>query len=262
VTGAEATPSDLDLAAQLVRDAGRLAAKMLAGGLETDYKTSISDVVSDADHAAEKLITERLIEQRPDDGLVGEEGARRPGERTWYIDPVDGTYNFLSKLGIWCSAVGLTDADGLVLGAVYHPVADELWVGGRGHHTTCNGHPVEPLTDRPLAEISIGSYLPPAKLRPDTVGELAPLLNAVSGAATVRVIGSGSIELASVSGGRLGASLHGGTLPWDWVPGAALVEAAGGATRVIEYGGQRWHIAGNRQATEEIAEAVESAPVA
>ncbi|SDR84558.1 inositol monophosphatase family protein [Microlunatus soli] len=257
MTAADATSEDLDLAAQLVRDAGRLAASMLAEGLETHHKTSISDVVSDADHAAEKLISERLIEQRPDDGLVGEEGARRPGERTWYIDPVDGTYNFLSKIGIWCSAVGLTDPDGLVLGAVYHPVADELWVGGRGHRTTCNGVEVDELADAPLAELSIGSYLPPARLKADTIGGLAPLLNAISGAATVRVIGSGSIELASVAGGRIGASLHVGTLPWDWIPGAALVEAAGGVGRVVEQGGHSWYVAGNAQAVDEITAAIQ-----
>lgn len=261
VSGAVATTEDLQLAGELVRQAGELAAKMLADGLETHHKTSISDVVSDADHAAEELITERLIAERPDDGLVGEEGARREAaagnaDRTWYIDPVDGTYNFLSKLGIWCSAVGLTDADGLVLGAVYHPVADELWIGGRGSPTARNGVPVEPLVDAPLADISIGSYLPPAQLKPDRVQDLAPLLNAISGAATVRVIGSGSIELASVSGGRIGASLHAGTLPWDWIPGAALVEAAGGTTRVVEHRDRRWHVAGNRQAVEEIVAAL------
>ncbi|MBO0810786.1 MAG: inositol monophosphatase family protein [Microlunatus sp.] len=261
VTGAGARTDDLQLASELVRQAGELAAKMLAEGLETRHKTSISDVVSDADHAAEELVTDRLIAERPDDGLVGEEGARRRpaagnAERTWYIDPVDGTYNFLSKLGIWCSAVGLTDADGLVLGAVYHPFADELWVGGRNVPTSCNGVPVEPLQDAPLATLSIGSYLPPARLRPDALPTIAPLLNAISGAATVRVIGSGSIELASVAGGRIGASLHAGTLPWDWIPGAALVEAAGGVARVVEHAGQRWHVAGNAYAVDEISSAL------
>ncbi len=256
MTAAAASTEDLDLAGELVREAGALAAQMLADGLETRHKSSISDVVSDADHAAEELISRRLVAERPDDGLVGEEGARQPGDRTWYIDPVDGTYNFLSKLSTWCSAIGLTDADGLVLGAVYHPVADELWVGGRGHRTTCNGVPVEPLADRPLGEISIGSYLPPSRLTPDAIDGIRPLLNAVSGAATLRIIGSGSIELASVAGGRIGASLHVGTLPWDWVPGAALVEAAGGEARVVEHRGRRWHLAGNRRAVAEIAAAI------
>jgi fructose-1,6-bisphosphatase/inositol monophosphatase family enzyme len=257
----DARTEDLELAGRLVKQAGALAARMLAEGLETRHKSSISDVVSDADNAAEELITARLIAERPDDGLVGEEGARRPtaadnADRTWYIDPVDGTYNFLSKIGIWCSAIGMTDSDGLLLGAVYHPVADELWVGGRGRPTTCNGVPVDQLVEAPLEQLSIGSYLPPARLAPDSVDGLAPLLNAISGAATLRVIGSGSIELASVAGGRIGASLHRGTLPWDWVPGAALVEAAGGATRVLEHRDRTWFVAGNRRAVEEISAAV------
>lgn len=256
MTAVDALTEDLDLAGALVREAGVLAARMLAEGLETRHKSSISDVVSDADHAAEQLITERLISSRPDDGLVGEEGARRPGERTWYIDPVDGTYNFLSKLDVWCSAIALIDADGPLLGAVYHPAADELWVGGRGHPTRCNGVAVEPLADTALAELSIGSYLPPHRLRPDAVAGLAPLLTAVSGAATLRVIGSGSIELASVAGGRIGASLHTGTHPWDWYPGAALVQAAGGATRVLDHRDQRWYVAGNARAVAEISDAV------
>ena len=149
--------TDSDVAASLVKAAGTLAAAMLADGLDTHYKTSISDVVSAADHAAEELVVRRLTQWRPDDGLVGEEGASRPGERTWYIDPVDGTYNFLSRLPYWCSAVGLGDADGPLLGAVYYPACDELWVGGRERPTTLNGAPVPRLVDRPLAEVSVAT---------------------------------------------------------------------------------------------------------
>ena len=109
-----------------------MASEMLRQGLETRYKTSISDVVSAADQAAEEQIARRLVESRPDDGLVGEEGARKTGDgRTWYVDPVDGTYNFLSGIPYWCSAVGLVDAEGPLLGAVYYPAIDQLWLGGR-----------------------------------------------------------------------------------------------------------------------------------
>ena len=62
---------DADVAASLVKEAGTLAARMLADGLDTHYKTSVSDVVSAADHAAEDLVVERLTALRPDDGLVG-----------------------------------------------------------------------------------------------------------------------------------------------------------------------------------------------
>lgn len=246
---------DLALAASLVRDAGTLAARMLAEGVSTSYKTSISDVVSAADHAAEELVVARLRELRPDDGVVGEEGAshpaRSPAGRTWFVDPVDGTYNFLSGLGLWCSALALAETDGPLLGAIYHPAADELWLGGRDLPTTCNGVPLPALVDRPLADVSVASYLHPTTLPDDTIR--VPLLRAIQGAATVRMLGSGSIELAAVAAGRLGAWVQLDSLDWDWLPGSALVTAAGGMAEVIEAHGHRWHIAGSGRAVSEIA---------
>jgi myo-inositol-1(or 4)-monophosphatase len=239
---------DLELAASLARDAGLLAARMLADGLTVHRKTSVSDVVSAADHAAEALVVERLRAERPDDGIVGEEGTADEGHaRTWYVDPVDGTYNFVSGLPVWCSAIAL----GETLGAVYQPAADELWVGGPEHPTTGNGTPVEPLEDRPLAEVSIATYLHPTTLHDDSLR--VPLMRAMQGAATVRMMGSGSVELAAVAAGRLGASVQSDSLPWDWLPGAALVRGAGGAAEIVEAGGRRWNVAGNRQAVDEIA---------
>lgn len=248
---------DLQLAAELVREAGDLAAEMLHHGLRTEHKTSISDVVSAADHAAEELVVARLRTERPDDGLVGEEGTDEPGDRTWFIDPVDGTYNFLSGLPLWCSALALTDRDGPVLGAIYHPITNELWLGGRDQPTTRNDVPVPRLAERPLAEVSIASYLHPTTLPDD--GARIPLLRAIQGAATVRMLGSGSIELAAVAAGRLGAWLQINSLDWDWLPGAALVQAAGGATSVFPAHGHRWHVAGNPMAVAELIELVRTA---
>ncbi len=243
---------DLALAAELVRDAGDLAARMLRAGLTVEHKTSISDVVSAADHAAEDLVVTRLRRERPADAIVGEEGTADDGDgRTWYVDPVDGTYNFLSGIPIWCAAIALDVPGAAPLGAVYQPSAGELWVGGPGHPTTCNDHPVEPLVGQPLREVSLTTYLHPMTLPDDTLR--TPLLRVLQAAATVRMLGSGSVELAAVSGGRLGVSVQANSLPWDWLPGAALVLAAGGAAEIIETQGQRWHVAGNRQAVAEIA---------
>jgi len=239
---------DLALAADLVRAAGTLAAQMLADGLDVQHKTSVSDVVSAADHAAEELIVERLRAERPDDGIVGEEGTSDAGTgRTWYVDPVDGTYNFLAGLSVWCSAIALDET----LGAVHHPATDELWAGGPGLPTTRNGQPIAPLPERPLRDVSIATYLHPTALPDDS--RRIPVLRAIGGAATVRMMGSGSVELASVAGGRLGAVLHLNSAPWDWLPGAALVRGAGGVAEVVEAHGNSWHIAGCRSVVDEIA---------
>lgn len=246
---------DVSLAAELVREAGQLAGRMLGEGLDTEYKTSISDVVSAADHAAEELITTRLAELRPADGVVGEEGARRSGEeRTWYVDPVDGTYNFLSHIPYWCSAVGLADAAGPLVGAVYSPAMDELWVGGRDVPTALNGVAADPLLDRPLAEISVATYFHPRHMGEQT--RMASWLATTTAAATVRMLGSASVDLAGVASGRLGIFLQANLHPWDWVPGAALVVGAGGVAQEVPVQGVRWQVAGNRQAVADVEAAL------
>jgi myo-inositol-1(or 4)-monophosphatase len=243
-------PNDFELASSLVRDAGELADKMRRRGLSVDYKTSVSDVVTEADRAAEELVVSRLLTERPDDGMIGEEGAGVEGERTWYIDPVDGTYNFASGLPTWCSAVALVDGTEQITGAVFEPSSGELWLGGRDWKTTCNGDYVAPMGDAALADVSVASYLHPTTLPDESVR--VPLLNAIEPAATVRMLGSGSVELAAVAAGRLGAWLQYDCEWWDWFPGSTLVLAAGGTIRVVELHGHRWHLAGPERVVDEL----------
>ena len=247
---------DARLAADLVRAAGDLAARMRAEGVAVDRKTSITDVVSSADRAAEALITDRLARERPADGLVGEEGARSAASsgRTWYIDPVDGTFNFVQGLSAWCSAVALEVDGAPMLGAVYHPAQDELWLGGPGRPTTCNGRPVAPLADAALADLPLATYIHGTVLGQAAVRE--PIIAAMAATSTVRMLGSGSVELAALAGGRLGLWLQHDSAPWDWLPGAALVAGAGGAAITVPAGGRRWHIAGPPRAADALAELV------
>lgn len=245
--------ADLTLAGRLVTEAGQLAATMRAAGLSTTRKTSVSNIVTDADHAAEAHIAGSLRTERGEDSVVGEEGAAQAGTsgRTWFVDPVDGTYNFASGLDEWCAAIGLADADGARLGAIYEPVSQRLWQGSRRSSATCNGLALTHLVDRPLEECSVVTYLHPMSL-PD--GALrAPLLAVVQAAATVRMLGSGSVELAGVAGGRIGAYIQTNCLDWDWLPGQAIVHAAGGASEVFEMHGHRWHLAGNQRVVAEMA---------
>lgn len=243
---------DAALAARLVRDAGTLAARMRADGVETATKTSISDVVTAADHAAERLVVDGLALERPADGVLGEEGAAREGTsgRTWVIDPVDGTYNFVAGLDWWCSAVALTDGDELVLGAVHHPASGQTFVGGPHVPTTVDGRPLPPLADRPLATSCLTTYLhPPAYA--DDVG--AAFDRMVGGAATLRMLGSASMDGTAVAQGRLHVRCQHSMPPWDELPSAALVLGVGGVTRRVESGGVTWSAAGAPTAVADIA---------
>jgi fructose-1,6-bisphosphatase/inositol monophosphatase family enzyme len=248
--------SDAALAADVVREAGLLARELRTTGLAVDTKTSVSDVVTAADHAAERLVVDHLATWRPDDGVLGEEGAERPSAsgRTWVIDPVDGTYNFVHGLGWWCSAIALVVDDEPVLGAVYHPHEDILYVGGPDLPTTRNGEPIGPLADVDLAHTCVTTYLHP----PFFDGEVGDaFVRAVAGAATLRMLGSGSLDLAAVAQGHLGVFVQHTVAPWDWFPSSALVRGAGGVARRTEAAGVQWSVAGAPTAVAEVCAALE-----
>ena len=148
---AHADDGDAHLAQALVYNAGRLAWRLREMGVDVEHKTSISDVVTDADRAAERFVAGVLEAVRPEDGILGEEGAARESQsgRTWVIDPVDGTYNFSSGSDYWCSALALTDATGIILGAVHRPAMGYTWFGGRDFPTSLDSKKVTKLTNTP-----------------------------------------------------------------------------------------------------------------
>ena len=236
---------DTQLATWLVREAGALAAAMRRDGLsaEATTKTHVSDVVTAADRAAEALIVEALRHERPDDSIVGEEGAEHAGRsgRTWVIDPVDGTYNFHRGLDWWCSALALTDGDDVVLGAVHHPATGQTFLGGPDLPSTRDDEGMEPLADRPLAESCATTYLHP----PFYDGEIgAAFARAVRGVATLRMMGSGTMDAMAIAQGRCDVLFQHSVPDWDRLPGAAIVRGVGGGSRVVRAAGVDWHVLG------------------
>jgi len=263
VTGAPPDlAGDASLAGELVGEAGRLAARMRRGGIDAEEKTSVSDLVTAADHAAERLIVERLTAERPDDGIVGEEGAERPSAsgRTWVIDPVDGTYNFHRGLTWWCSAIALVQGDvggdDVLLGAIYHPHDDVLYVGGPDRPSTRNGVPMGRLEDVTTAATCASTYLHPPY---DDRARVDAFSRAASRVATLRMLGSASMDATAVAQGQLGVSFQHGMADWDRLPGAAIIRGVGGAARQVDAGGVRWGVAGAPTAVAEICAALTGA---
>jgi myo-inositol-1(or 4)-monophosphatase len=319
--------SDAELAAALVRNAGWLALQMRREGLQGEQKTSVSDVVTAADRAAERYVLGQLERCRPEDGILGEEGASREGSsgRIWVIDPVDGTYNFLSGSTYWCSALALQQSPDMsaplvaagsqavprgaaprgaapygsapleaapleeapespaaapatatmatststvpvaepaarqrvLLGAVFQPEENKLWLGGVGLPATLNGEPIPGPRDEPVNLLSAATYLDPLWLgRPSGAG---PWTAAALLPATLRMNGSGSCDLARVADGGVGCWFQHSCPDWDWLPGKALVEASGGSTAVVEVNGLTWFIAGGTTAVRQLRDALSTA---
>ncbi|NUT71178.1 inositol monophosphatase family protein [Pseudarthrobacter sp. C4D7] len=259
---------DYQLAAALVREAGQLALLMRMAGLEAEQKTSVSDVVTAADRAAEAYVLEQLRRCRPEDGILGEEGASVQGTsgRTWVIDPVDGTYNFLHGSTYWCSAIALKDSRDVLLGAVFQPEEDKLWVGGQDRPATLNGEVLTSFSDdggrrnaTAVAELGAATYIHPSWLMDPMCA--MPWHAAATSAASLRMLGSGSCDLGRVADGQLGCWFQHSCPEWDWLPGKAIVLAAGGAVDTVRINGLEWFIAGGTTAVRQLRAALESGSV-
>lgn len=254
--------SDERLAQALVFNAGRLAWRLRETGVETTQKTSVSDVVTEADHGAEMFISQALEQLRPDDGIVGEEGTSVSSKsgRTWVVDPVDGTFNFASGSDYFCSALALVTGDPsnptqLHFGAVHRPAMGYTWFGGPKIPTTLDGKPLTNLVDTSLASAALGTYLHPTSLADPAI--CAAWLKVAQSAATIRMLGAGSIDLATVASGGLGVWMQHSVADWDWLPGRALIEGVGGSCTKISAGTVEWSIAGNTHAVAEITKLLE-----
>ncbi|WP_082587665.1 inositol monophosphatase family protein [Nocardioides sp. Soil774] len=247
--------ADAALAADLVREAGLLAARIRAEGLDIEQKTSASDIVTQADTAAERLIVQQLAAERPDDAIVGEEGTSRPGTsgRTWVIDPVDGTYNFSRGSDWWCSAIALHDEADVLLGAVHHPASLRTWVGGPDLPSTCDRTPLAPLPATPREARCAVTYLHPPFYASEVGEAFARALGEVG---TLRMLGSGTMDCMAIASGQWDVLFQHSVADWDRLPGAAIVRGAGGHSVVVRAAGVDWTVTGAAEAVDDVRAAL------
>jgi len=220
--------SDREVAAAAARAAASIALERRGDAVGVAAKDAPTDVVSEVDRAAEAAAVAVIAAHRPDDGYLGEEGAERPGARTWVIDALDGTMNYLLGLNGWCAAVALEDEHGPLASAVCDPVKGELFTAARGGGAAVGGAPLRIPHDGPsrLEEAVVATFLHAPKR--DLPGVIDTLQRVWQEVGSVRITGSGTLELAYVAAGRLHGWIQPATFRWDWVPGALLVTEAGG----------------------------------
>jgi len=220
-------------ALEIAVGAARAAAALLierfggpAAGLRV--KSSATDMVSEADERAERMVVSYIRERRADDALVAEEGSEARGRTDvqWYIDPLDGTTNYLYGIPHWAVAICCADADGALAGVVYDPLRDELFSATRGGGARLGDRPlrVTEKADLPTALVATGfAYFTDSRRLQGRI--LAGVLGEVR---DVRRLGSASLDLAYVASGRFDAYFESVDQPWDWMAGALLVREAGG----------------------------------
>ncbi len=224
------TPAALrEVAVEAARAAGALLRERAAAGVVRGLRTKSSptDMVSEADVAAEEAIRGVLAARRPDDAVLGEEGGEQAGAGglRWVVDPLDGTTNFLYGNPQWCVSVAVQDDAGSVAGAVLDPMRGELFAAERGGPATLDGAPLQGPVGERLEEALVGTgFGYEAEVRERQAAVLARLVPRVR---DVRRAGAAALDLAWVAAGRLDAFYERGVQPWDVAAGVLLCACAG-----------------------------------
>ncbi len=173
---AEVTTDELlDIACAAARAAADILLPRFGSEVASATKSTVTDVVSEADLAAERAIRAVLAERAPDDAVLGEEGDDTDGSsgRRWIVDPLDGTVNYLYGLPMWCVSVA---CEGLV-GVVLDPVRDELFTAVTGEGAWLNDVRLEPpnVGDLGMALVATGLRLRRRAARAASRGRLLRL---------------------------------------------------------------------------------------
>jgi myo-inositol-1(or 4)-monophosphatase len=243
-----------ELASEAARLAGGLLLERSARGAERgiESKSTPTDLVSEADLAAQRAIRELLNDRRPDDGFLGEEGGDEMGASglRWIVDPLDGTVNFLFGIPQWSVSVAVADAEGVLAGAVYDPNREELFTATRGGAARMlTRHAVSELHGRASAPGGGGGLSTAmvatglaydARVRErqgEVLGRLAGRVR------DIRRLGSAALDLAWTAAGRYDAYFERSVKPWDIAAGELICRCAGLEVRELaERDGLPWGI--------------------
>lgn len=224
----------LHIAMDAAHDAGSLLFERFsrpARGVDT--KSTSTDLVSDADRDSERCILERISKDRPDDGVLGEEGTGRRSESgiTWIIDPLDATVNFLFGIPWWCVSIGARDPEGDLLGVIHNPVLGETFSALRGEDAWLNGERIHVSKQDDISQSLVGTgFAYQAEARAVQAAAAARVLPE---ARDLRRMGSAALDLCSLACGRLDGFFESHLEEWDKAAGRLIVREAGGVVEEI-----------------------------
>lgn len=209
----------------ILREAGKRALEHFKARTFSVEEKGIQDFVSEVDRQTEVFIRDRLNSLFPDDAILGEEGGGQMAARTWIIDPIDGTTNFIRGIPFWCLSAGLVVDGRPSVGVIYDPCQDEMFSAHDGGGATLNGELVRVSTTASPSHalLSIGySFKSPPTLHNAVIAEL------FAAGSMYRMHGAGALALAQVACGRVDGFWEAIIYPWDVAAGLALVREAGG----------------------------------
>ena len=192
------------------------------------------DIVSEIDFQVEKLVLDSIRENFPGDSIVSEESGVLDDKECciWYVDPLDGTVNYVHGLPFFCVSLAYAEAGEMKLGVVYDPVRDECFKAERGKGATLNGGRIQVSHTTALIEsllVTGFSY----NIREDDENNLDKFARLSMRARSIRRLGSAALDLCYIAAGRLDGYWELGIHPWDFAAGALIASEAGAIVRDI-----------------------------
>ncbi len=223
--------TDTDRFAEVGTAAALAAGRLLVERVRTDFTVShkgVTNLVTEVDIAAEKLIVSRIQKAFPDHAILAEENyshTKRSG-CTWIIDPLDGTTNYAHGYPVFAVSIGLEIEGELEWGIVYNPNLEEVFTARRGGGALCNGAPlrVSRTADLGLSLLATGF---PYDIRTSRAN-LDHFANFMLRAQAVRRGGSAALDFCYVAAGRFDGFWELALHPWDCAAGFLMVREAGG----------------------------------
>jgi myo-inositol-1(or 4)-monophosphatase len=227
---------DLELAIKAARRGGLVIAENLTKAGEASVKSDGKGLVTLTDKAAERIIIDTLQAQSAYPIISEETAPDEPSsERSWIVDPLDGTTNFASKLPLFVVSIALFHDQDVVLGVILNPMTGECFYAETGKGAYLNGQPimVSPKTD-PSTTVLFLDYGYQTEHRK----RYALVANRFAHRYSVRTIGTTALGLAYLAYGCAGGFICSGDELWDYAAGIVLVEEAGG--KVTDWKGHHW----------------------
>jgi len=233
----------LEAAVEIAREAGKILCEEFERPLQIAYKGE-ADLVTQADKRSEKAIVERLTNFFPDHAIVAEEGtgheSATASEFRWHVDPLDGTTNFAHGYPCFAVSIALAQKDKTLVGVVFNPFYNELYLAERGKGATLNGKKIQVSKVKTLATSLLCTGFPAHKrLANPNIHYYWDFTLRSHG---VRRDGSAALDLACVAAGRFDGFWEFGLNKWDTAAGALLVEEAGG--KVSDFAGEPYGLGG------------------
>jgi myo-inositol-1(or 4)-monophosphatase len=206
---------------------------------EISNKEGVNNLVTEADHAAEKAIFEIIQKQYPDHFILSEETGEIPthSEYKWIIDPLDGTVNFAHGIPLCAVSIGIEKNGEMIMGAVYAPFINEFYIAEKGNGAYLNDKKIQVSNQTDMLKSCLVTGFPYTypKLHK---GPLEIFSKMVLQGIPVRRLGSAAIDLCWVAAGRFDGFWEFNLSPWDTAAGYILVKEAGG--KVTDFEGKEF----------------------